>query len=144
MLTMLAGCPSGVACGCPKTRHGTSAKRVPREPPNEVARGPVEKRGSNDCRSRLLQATPRLSRTHRTHALGDRALPDLMAAASAADPSIPCREFAKERHQRRMAFWWGLRLSLEAKTAISTTNEIETVLQTRQILLNFSLSPTAI
>ena len=90
----LLGSSTG-AMGAPKPAlaWGMAVKRVFR---NEVPRGPVEKRGSDEAGSatqpvapfaevKVASYTSAKPRPHRTHALGDRALPDLMADPNAAD-----------------------------------------------------------
>ena len=87
---------AGVVNGSSKICHhtlgnGSKTPALPGEHPNEVPRGPVEKRRSDEAGSAALRrrfpehakakpasySSPQ-ARTHGAHALGDQALPDLM------------------------------------------------------------------
>ena len=81
---MLAGWPSGVVHRGPETRHSLGNGCKTRALRKAAGRGPVPV--APFAEAKLASHTSAKPRTHGTHALGDRALPDLMAAANAAVP----------------------------------------------------------
>ena len=90
---MLAACRPSVVRGGPKTRHsmgnGRKTCALPGTPPNHVPHGPMEKQGSNDAYAgagRRHGFRPIAKARAMACGSNPRALPDLMAAANAADP----------------------------------------------------------